>query len=284
MGLITIHKRMSMKNPLQILDSKMLLALKNLLVNKGEKMNKLIVIMLVLFVHSVNANSIIAMPTEMGLAERIKLVIDRGYITNDRLKQTLFESSGFNSNLLVRAAKRLCKQYDSNTNPVPYHVLYLIGKFGTTNDLSFADNYLTNAFTGRGAVCIYESINGYNQATIDATRKFLAVSNTVDEWRLGTDKANAVSSMLYRMQLFKPEGVDKNLFFSFGLECVSNKITTVYSFDGVIDYFDPTFRYSKRRLDFLRYLQTIPHSYSISNYISKAISELVAYPESKLSE
>ena len=247
-------------------------------------MEKLIVIMLVLLVRSVNANSIIAMPTERGLAERIKLVIDRNYITNDRLKQTLFESSGFNSNLLVRAAKRLCTQYDSNTNPVPYHVLYLIGKFGTTNDLSFADNYLTNAFTGRGAVSIYESINGYNQATIDAARKFLAVSNTVDAWRLGTDKADTVSSMLYRMQLFKPEGVDKNLFFSFGLECVSNKITTVYSFDGVIDYFDPTFRYSKRRLGFLRYLQTIPHSYSISNYISKAISELVAYPESKLNE
>jgi hypothetical protein len=73
----------------------MLLALKNLLVNKGEKKNKLIVIMLVLLVRSVNANSIIAMPTERGLAERIKLVIDHGYITNDRLKQTLFESSGF---------------------------------------------------------------------------------------------------------------------------------------------------------------------------------------------
>jgi hypothetical protein len=262
----------------------MLLALKNLLVNKGEKMNKLIVIMLVLLVRSVNANSIIAMPTERGLAERIKLVIDRGYITNDRLKQTLFESSGSNSNLLVRAAKRLCAQYDSNTNPVPYHVLYLIGSFGTTNDLPFVENYLTNAFTGLGAVDAYESINGYNQATIDATRKFLAVSNTVDEWRLGTDKANAVSSMLYRMQLFKPEGVDKNLFFSFGLECVSNKITTARSFDFVIDYLDPTFRYSKRRLELFRFLQTKPCSYVMTNYISKAISELVAYPESKLNE
>ena len=189
-----------------------------------------------------------------------------------------------NGNMVVRAAKEVCRQYTEQSKKIPIHIFYLIGKFGTTNDLSFADNYLTNAFTGLGAVSIYESINGYNQATIDATRKFLAVSNTVDEWRLGTDKANAVSSMLYRMQLFKPEGVDKNLFFSFGLECVSNKITTVYSFDGVIDYFDPTFRYSKRRLGFLRYLQTIPHSYSISNYISKAISELVAYPESKLNE
>ena len=261
----------------------MLQALKNLLVNKGEKMKKIIIALLVFVVEALYAEEFIP-PTENELAQRIDLLIKRAHGDNESFKRQLFKRSGNNSNLLVRAAKRLCKQYDTNTNPVPYHVLYLIGKFGTTNDLSFADNYLTNAFTGLGAVSIYESINGYNQRTIDATRKFLSVSNIPTARSIRSNKALAVSSMLYRMQLFKPEGVDKNLFFSFGLECVSNKITTVYSFDGVIDYFDPTFRYSKRRLDFLRYLQTIPHSYSISNYISKAISELVAYPESKLNE
>lgn len=261
----------------------MLLALKNLLVNKGEKMKKIIIALLVFVVEALYAEEFIP-PTETELAQRIDLLIKRAHGDNESFKRQLFKRSGNNSNLLVRAAKRLCKQYDSNTNPVPYHVLYLIGKFGTTNDLSFADNYLTNAFTGRGAVYIYESINGYNQATIDATRKFLAVSNTVDAWRLGTDKADTVSSMLYRMQLFKPEGVDKNLFFSFGLECVSNKITTARSFDFVIDYLDPTFRYSKRRLELFRFLQTKPCSYVMTNYISKAISELVAYPESKLNE
>jgi hypothetical protein len=208
----------------------------------------------------------------------------RYQLRNDDYFDYMFTKSGSDSNMVVRAAKEVCRQYTEQSKEIPIHIFYLIGKFGTTNDLSFADNYLTNAFTGLGAVSIYESINGYNQRTIDATRKFLSVSNIPAARSIRSNKALAVSSMLYRMQLFKPEGVDKNLFFSFGLECVSNKITTVYSFDGVIDYFDPTFRYSKRRLGFLRYLQTIPHSYSISNYISKAISELVAYPESKLNE
>ena len=205
-------------------------------------------------------------------------------LRNDDYFDYMFTKSGSDSNMVVRAAKEVCRQYTEQSKKIPIHIFYLIGKFGTTNDLSFADNYLTNAFTGRGAVSVYESINGYNQATIDATRKFLAVSNTVDAWRLGTDKANAVSSMLYRMQLFKPEGVDKNLFFSFGLECVSNKITTARSFDFVIDYLDPTFRYSKRRLELFRFLQTKQCSYVMTNYISKVISELVAYPESKLNE
>ena len=208
----------------------------------------------------------------------------RYQMRNDDYFDYMFTKSGSDSNMVVRAAKEVCRQYTEQSKKIPIHIFYLIGKFGTTNDLSFADNYLTNAFTGRGAVYIYESINGYNQATIDATRKFLAVSNTVDAWRLGTDKADTVSSMLYRMQLFKPEGVDKNLFFSFGLECVSNKITTARSFDFVIDYLDPTFRYSKRRLELFRFLQTKPCSYVMTNYISKAISELVAYPESKLNE
>ena len=264
-------------------EEKMLADLKSLLVSKGEKMKKIIIALLVFVVEALYAEEFIP-PTETELAQRIDLLIKRAHGDNESFKRQLFKRSGNNSNLLVRAAKRLCTQYDSNTNPVPYHVLYLIGSFGTTNDLPFVENYLTNAFTGLGAVDAYESINGYNQATIDATRKFLAVSNTVDAWRLGTDKADTVSSMLYRMQLFKPEGVDKNLFFSFGLECVSNKITTARSFDFVIDYLDPTFRYSKRRLELFRFLQTKPCSYVMTNYISKAISELVAYPESKLNE
>ena len=247
-------------------------------------MNKLIVIMLVLLVRSVNANSIIAMPTERGLAERIKLVIDRGYITNDRLKQTLFESSGSNSNLLVRAAKRLCAQYDSNTNPVPYHVLYLIGSFGTTNDLPFVENYLTNALTGLGAVDAYEAINGYNQKTINAAKRFLAVKNTNDMIELRRNKRRSIKWMLGRLNRFGREGVDKRLFFSFGLECVSNGVITIHDFDYNINYLEPTYRYSKRRLALLRDLQNRPTNNFMTNYISKAISELVAYPESKLNE
>ena len=159
--------------------------------------------------------------------------------------------------------------------------LWKLEKYGTAEQLPFLYSCATNPAVGDRAVKAALRIEGVTSSSIEAAQRYFALTNT-DE---SVDRSRT-SICADLIKLSCREGVDDI--------CRSNAMEVAQNFASSADcnFFwldklrladDPSYRYSKRRLTFMRGAASHAAQWEfMANYVTNAINELVAYPEANL--
>ena len=159
--------------------------------------------------------------------------------------------------------------------------LWELEKYGTAEQLPFLYSCATNPAVGDRAVKAALRIEGVTSSSIEAAQRYFALTNT-DE---SVDRSRT-SICADLIKLSCREGVDDI--------CRSNAMEVAQNFASSTDcnFFwldklrladDPSYRYSKRRLTFMRGAASHAAQWEfMANYVTNAINELVAYPEANL--
>ncbi|MBQ6137423.1 MAG: hypothetical protein IJI73_08650, partial [Kiritimatiellae bacterium] len=141
--------------------------------------------------------------------------------------------------------------------------------------------YATNAQYGAYALKSIFAIEGVNSNSVVAMQGYLSLTNTLtngqshDRSMLCKDFLNNVFSSA-ELEQFRPSCL--NMMIDFAQHRNSGHV----SLDGSIQAVDPTYHASKRRLEVLRAAQNRCGNSFQLDYVTNAINELVAYPESAL--
>jgi len=154
-------------------------------------------------------------------------------------------------------------------------------KYGTAEQLPFLYSCATNPAVGDRAVKAALRIEGVTSSSIEAAQRYFALTNT-DE---SVDRSRT-SICADLIKLSCREGVD-DICRSNAMEVAQN-----FAFSADCNYYwldklrledDPSYRYSKRRLAFMRGAASHAAQWEfMANYVTNAINELVAYPEANL--
>jgi len=188
-----------------------------------------------------------------------------------------FAMSGNDTNRFARVLRELAIE---NTNQT-LQVLLSLRSYKTPESLPFLYSYATNDVFGADAMLAMFGIEGLTTNSVMRAGQFLSLTNdNVVFYRQGA----TVCAELAR--LAKQNGVS-DAVSSNALEIArtfaltSNK--NPYWLDKLMIGNDLSYKFSKRRLNVLRAsdLTTRPFWFQI-NYVTNAINELVAYPESEL--
>ena len=156
-----------------------------------------------------------------------------------------------------------------------------IAQYGTTNSLPFLYSCATNPVCGDCAIKSIIAIEGVTSNSIAAAQSYLSNTNAFSsetEERYAEVCKQIVSSTF---------GSDSYVAYrpcvlAAALDFARNVNTMNVGVDGALIKADPTYRFSKRRLSVMRGALLRLVNEVLSNYVSNAINELLAYPESEL--
>lgn len=182
------------------------------------------------------------------------------------------------TNRLARLIMELAQTNDVELSSL---MISALGEYGTSAQLPFLYSCATNPAVGDRAVKAALRIEGVTSSSIEAAQRYFALTNT-DE---SVDRSRT-SICADLIKLSCREGVDDI--------CRSNAMEVAQNFASSADcnFFwldklrladDPSYRYSKRRLTFMRGAASHAAQWEfMANYVTNAINELVAYPEANL--
>ena len=154
-------------------------------------------------------------------------------------------------------------------------------KYGTAEQLQFLYSCATNPVVGDRAMKAMLRIEGVTSNSVVAVERYFQLTNVVDS----ADRSRtSICADLIRFS--KVDGVDpvcrSNALavahdFAFGAKC------NYYWLDSLLIEDDSTYRFSKRRIAFMRGIAPYAAQWRfMANYVTNAINELVAYPEANL--
>ena len=167
-----------------------------------------------------------------------------------------------------------------NTNQTEY-VIRSLGRYKTPESLPFLHSYATNLIYGVDAVKSIFAIEGVNTNSFSALESYLSITNRIPN-SVSHDRSELCKDFLSNvfadsaLVTFRQPSLDMMLDFA------KYRNTGHVVIDGALQAVDPSYRYSKRRLQVMRLsMERCLNSFH-TNYISNVINELVAYPESEL--
>ena len=152
-----------------------------------------------------------------------------------------------------------------------------IGKYGTTNSLPFLYSCATNPVCGDCAIKSIIAIEGVTSNSIAAVMAYNSSTNSsgrkiIQMFEALVDKGCQAESSIDQRTM--------SLDYALSFARTYDKYT--HWMDDVICRNDPTYRNSKRRLSTLRSEFSLGLDHWEIGFVTNAINELVAYPESEL--
>ena len=182
--------------------------------------------------------------------------------------------SGNDTNRFARVLRELAVE---NTNQTEY-VIRTLGRYKTTESLPFLYAYATNDLLGAEALKSIFAIEGVTSNSVEAMGCYLAVTNSIPP--IADYSRSEVCEWLLRKVHSTPElSVFRSQCFGMALNYAQNISTMHISLDKALLDVSPSYRYSKRRLSVMRSAQNRCWNELLTNYVTNAINELVAYPE-----
>ena len=196
--------------------------------------------------------------------------IRRGY-------RRAFEMAGCDTNRYARILRELAVE---NTNETKWAIASL-GRYKTTDSLPFLYSYATNAVYGAKALKSVFAIEGVNSNSVAATCGYLAVTNAFTQ-QMDYERSDVCEWLLKEVSTSPSLAYLKPSCLNAAVDYAQNISIMHKSLDGAICAADPTYRHSKRRLAVMRSAQNRCWNPMLTNYVTNAINELVAYPEANL--
>ena len=201
--------------------------------------------------------------------------VDRGNPISTGLRSILDICCSGDTNRYVRIAKETAT---SDTNFICM-AMNIVAKHGTSDDLPFLYQYTNNVeYSWRSLLCILD-LEGVTSNSVLAVKAFLDATDP--EWKSEREML-ALTLLNYASKSSTSGGVKalaRDVVIDYSL-----RLFGVNDVDEALIRLDPGYKFSKRRLhvlrtDLARGLEPYPQLY---NYVTNAISELVAYPEANL--
>ena len=186
--------------------------------------------------------------------------------------------AGNDTNRFARVLRELAEE---NTNQT-VRAIRSLGVYKTTQSLPFLYSYATNATYGAEALKAIFAIEGVTSNSLAAAQCYLSLTND----SVLVERGGAIVC---------GELVRCSIQGNINECCRTNALDVAYTFamtanknyywlDKLMKDYDPSYRYSRRRLSVLRsFSSSCPYEFQI-NYVTNAINELVAYPEANLPE
>ena len=196
--------------------------------------------------------------------------IRRGY-------RRAFEMAGCDTNRYARILRELAVE---NTNETEWAIASL-GRYKTTESLPFLYSCATNAVYGAKALKAVFAIEGVNSNSVAATCGYLAVTNAFTQ-QMDYERSDVCEWLLKEVSTSPSLAYLKPSCLNAAVDYAQNISIMHKSLDGAICAADPTYRHSKRRLAVMRSAQNRCWNPMLTNYVTNAINELVAYPEANL--
>ncbi len=180
-----------------------------------------------------------------------------------------------------RLARILAELAQTNNVHIAQRSMALLGEYGTPTQLPFLCSCATNPIVGDKAIKAALRIGGVTSNSVEAAQRYFALTNT--DASVDRSRTSICADLI---KLSGLEGVD-DICRSNAMEVAQN-----FAFSADCNYYwldklrledDPSYRYSKRRLAFMRGAASHAAQWEfMANYVTNAINELVAYPEANL--
>ena len=180
-----------------------------------------------------------------------------------------------------RLARLIAELAQTNDVELSSQMVETLGEYGTVEQLPFLYSCATNPAIGDLAVKAVLRIEGVTSNSIAIAQSYLLSSNEFS--RAKQHDRSLVCEELLKSAFELPELSEyRPLCLSVAREFARNVNTMHISIDDAIVANDPSYRYSKRRLAVMRSAQYRCVNPGLYTYVTNAINELVAYPESDL--
>jgi len=199
-----------------------------------------------------------------------------GHPLGNRL--SLVEYCWNDTNRLVSALKQIAL---TNSEYYATFAMKQLGEYGTPADLPFLYSCATNPVCGDCAIKSIIAIEGVTSNSIAAAQSYFNSTNNFPR-KKAYERSLLCEKLLQdvygddALSQYRPYVMDVALDFA------QNVNTMHISLDEALVGADPSYRYSKRRLAVMRAAQMNCINQTLTNYVTNAINELVAYPESEL--
>ena len=178
------------------------------------------------------------------------------------------------TNRYVRVAKETATTNDTFSG----RAIFIVTHYGTAEDIPFLRRYTNDARRAQMAASGVWNLGGITTNTLEIIHDFLAVPDN----QVGCHGQNRVAECL--------TGIVFSGDYSLPIKTQTKEIVMEYarksrdpmSLDEALCKCDPAYIHSKRRLSVLRSAAALDLCDMQRNYVTNAISELVAYPEANL--
>ena len=211
--------------------------------------------------------------------DRIKSMIigSESYIDNSRAAERLYNNArrrcGDDTN---RFARILCELAQTDDKHIADRMIYRLGWHGTTAQLPFLYSMATNEQHGATAVKSILRLEGVTSNSVATASRYLFSTNY--RHRARYEICDCLVSQLAKTQVNRSQAERVVLRFLSDYNIYHDWL------DAAMKRTDPTYSQSKRRLSVLRAISLRETDAKDLSYVTNAINELVAYPESDLPE
>ena len=181
------------------------------------------------------------------------------------------------TNRYVRVLSELAEENTNQTRRVIDEFFYR----KPPQSLPFLYSYATNAQYGAYALKSIFAIEGVNSNSVAATRDYLSITNAFTQ-QMDYDRSDVCEWLLKEVSTSTNLVYLKSSCLAAAVDYAQNVSMMHKSLDEAICAADPTYQHSKRRLAVMRAAQNRCWNPMLTNYVTNAINELVAYPEANL--
>ena len=185
--------------------------------------------------------------------------------------------AGNDTNRFARVLRELAEE---NTNQTR-HVIRNLGIYKTPQSLPFLYSYATNATHGAGALKAIFAIEGVTSNSIAIAQSYFTITNSCSQI-MDYKRSDLCEWLLKEVSTSPSITYLKPSCLSAAVDYAQNVSIMHKSLDEAICTADPTYQHSKRRLAVMRAAQNRCWNQMLTNYVTNAINELVAYPEANL--
>ncbi len=199
---------------------------------------------------------------------------------DDHFEPSMASCCRCETNRLVRLLKELVLTNDLYVSGV---MMWQLGKYATPSDLPFLYSCSTNALCGDDALEAIMRIEGVTSNSVEACARYFSLTNGFPATKTH-DRGMLCVKVLKDVRRNSELAYLRPRLMSVVLDFAEVVNTMHISLDEELILFDPLYERSKRRLRILRAVLGKCETELQVNYVTNAINELVAYPESELPE
>ena len=180
-----------------------------------------------------------------------------------------------------RLARVLAELAQTNDAWYAEMAMWQLEKYGTSEQLPFLYSCATNPAVGDRAVKAVLRIEGVTSNSVAVTRGYLAITNAFTQ-QMDYNRSDVCEWLLKEVLASPDLAYIKPTCLAAAVDYAQNVSIMHKSLDEAICAADPTYQHSKRRLAVMRSAQHRCWNPMLTNYVTNAINELVAYPEANL--
>ena len=180
-----------------------------------------------------------------------------------------------------RLARVLAELAQTNDAWYAEMAMWQLEKYGTSEQLPFLYSCATNPAVGDRALKSIFAIEGVTSNSVAATRGYLAITNAFTQ-QMDYNRSDVCEWLLKEVSTSPNLAYLKPACLTAAVDYAQNVSIMHKSLDEAICVADPTYQHSKRRLAVMRSAQNRCWNQMLTNYVTNAINELVAYPEANL--